>query len=263
MARVAGLHITCSNVGCALIVRRLRPVITTSPCDTAASAYTVRIQNNLDCHRVVLVGPLWIHQPTMRLRALYVVAGGAIYDGLRRLLGMRHKITIGDVIASRRKDRQRIYALPHDATAHDALKMMLAERITAVVVTRNLSPVGLLTQMDFLQRVALPELTGRSTPLETVMTSFSSPKLAYVFPGNSVTSSKELMAFTNCHHLPVFTEAPPTGTLLAVVSLDELVGLNKTLRESRALAWAAAQPTPVDVTKHATLVPATKQSELV
>jgi CBS domain-containing protein len=165
------------------------------------------------------------------------------------------------------------------SSSHDVLRLMLEEEVTAVVLDDEAgTPAAIMTTSDFLRRVALPLRDPARTPAVEVATPFSLPvpaaagrtqqsgtdgagegtggirameplganaaasgrALAYAFPDNSVESAMEMMAAVRCHHLPVFDDEPAAGgRLVAVVSLPELLGLSRELREKRAAAHAA------------------------
>lgn len=121
------------------------------------------------------------------------------------------------------------------ASALDALQLMHAHNVTAVaVLDGNGRAEGFLTQSDFLRKVALAERPPRATPAASLMVPFDSPSCAWVCADNSVQDAINLMAYVGCHHLPVMSDAPPAGRLLGIVSLPELIGLTRELRQTRA-----------------------------
>jgi CBS domain-containing protein len=171
----------------------------------------------------------------MKLTANIYVGASRAYALLRAILPRAATPRrVADVLAERRVERQVIYSLPATASAYDALATMLDHGITVVVLSGpDGSPLGLLTQSDYLRRVALAELAPRATPAADVMTPLQ--QCAYVFKGNDVDSALHAMAVAGCHHLPVFDDLPPSGRMVAVVSLAELAGLTRSrLQASRA-----------------------------
>ena len=143
--------------------------------------------------------------------------------------------TLQQLLLERRPERQKIYSLPADASAHAALMVMLKEHISVVTVTEPSSghPLGLLTQGDYMRRVAAPERPARITPLRSVMTPIG--QTAYCFPDNTIGDGLETLAVVGAHHIPVMTDLPENGgQLLGVVSQDELLGLTRALKAARA-----------------------------
>lgn len=136
--------------------------------------------------------------------------------------------------------------------------------------------VGLVTESDVLRRAVAEDHSPSATPLHRVMTPFAD--LAYVFPENSVESALQILAAVGAHHLPVMddfpsgaVEAPGAtvangasgtgnlavastagrragegvrrgGAIRALVSLPELVGLTRGVREARQRAAEALGP---------------------
>jgi len=80
---------------------------------------------------------------------------------------------------------------------------MLGNNITAVAVLdpTSLWVKGILTQTDYLRKVALPEGDARATSCASIMTPIQ--HTAYVLPDNDVESCLAVMAELKVHHLPV------------------------------------------------------------
>lgn len=159
----------------------------------------------------------------------------------RRVVPVAPRLTVQDVLTRRRVDRLGVvYRLPSAgpsaASAYDALSMMVNQNVTAVVLDGNHGPDAIFTQNDFLKRVALAERSPRRTLAKEVGTPLRTAAWAYAT--NTVESCLEIMAAMRCHHLPILTDdLSEGGQLIAVVSLQELVGLSQELREQRASAY--------------------------
>lgn len=80
---------------------------------------------------------------------------------------------------------------------------MLQNNITAVAVLDPTSMwvKGILTQTDYLRKVALPEGDPQATSCASIMTPIQ--HTAYVLPDNDVESCLSVMAELKVHHLPV------------------------------------------------------------
>eukprot|EP01138_Halocafeteria_seosinensis_P012782 gb/GECG01013058.1/.p1 GENE.gb/GECG01013058.1/~~gb/GECG01013058.1/.p1 ORF type:complete len:243 (+),score=22.54 gb/GECG01013058.1/:1-729(+) len=160
--------------------------------------------------------------------------GSKAYNKLRpwlvRTSEENEQLRVRDVLENRRPERQRIFSLQEDNTAYDALCQMLEHRISCVVVQKGDNVRGILTETDYLVKVAVRERNHRLVRCEDIMTPVN--KTAYVLLDNTVESCMSIMAEMNCHHLPVLSlEAEGAMQLEGVVSLPELSGLTKEQKE--------------------------------
>lgn len=175
------------------------------------------------------------------------LAASVVHDALKALRrGGRappSAFTLRQLLERRRPERRRLYALPADAPALDALALMLAEHVSCVAVTRPGGGrggdvvVGVLSQGDYLRRVAAPERSARATALGAVMTPIE--RTAYCYPDTTVDDGLATLAVARCHHLPVLTGDPvghPPPAVLGILSQDELLGLTREVRDERAQA---------------------------
>lgn len=95
-----------------------------------------------------------------------------------------------------------------------------------MVVQNGENVQGILTETDYLVKVALRERNQRLVRCEDIMTELY--ETAYVLMDNTVESCMSIMAEMNCHHLPVLSwQDEGTMQLEGVVSLPELSGLTK------------------------------------
>lgn len=183
------------------------------------------------------------------------LAASHVHDALKsRLLGAGEPPAprVSDVLRRRRADRSPLYTIHRDASALDALREMEAMQVKCLVVVGDAEPCdGVLTETDFIRRVALRERSPRDTPVHAIMTPMAAT--AFVFPDNTVSSCMEIMAAVGCHHLPVLTR--DTSRLTAVLAMGEILGLTRdvleanravglgkirTLAQDAESSWAAA-----------------------
>lgn len=80
----------------------------------------------------------------------------------------------------------------------EAAEKMTKENVGCVIVTDESNPTGILTERDFVRRIAAKE-TLLSTPLSEVM---SSP-LIVAKPDDTVWDAAEIMKVKNIHKVPV------------------------------------------------------------
>jgi signal-transduction protein with cAMP-binding, CBS, and nucleotidyltransferase domain len=80
----------------------------------------------------------------------------------------------------------------------DAASLMNSQDVGCVIVTKENIPVGILTERDFVKRIAAEE-KELSEPVEKVM---SSPLIS-VKPDDTVWDAAEVMKIKNIHKVPV------------------------------------------------------------
>lgn len=89
-------------------------------------------------------------------------------------------------------------ALDASTKIKDAAKTMDEKNIGCIIVTKNSLPVGILTERDFVRRIASKEIPLTSS-LEEVM---SSPLIGIEI-GESIWEAAQIMKTKNIHKLPV------------------------------------------------------------
>ena len=99
-------------------------------------------------------------------------------------------------------------------TIKDAAKTMDEKNIGCVIVIKNSEPVGILTERDFVKRVAAKEFPLNSS-LEKVM---SSPLIA-IGPDETVWEAAQIMKTKNIHKLPVKKD----NQVIGIVTTTDLV----------------------------------------
>ena len=96
----------------------------------------------------------------------------------------------------------------------DAAKLMDKNNIGCIIVTKNQLPIGILTERDFVKRIAAKEKPS-TTSLEEVM---SSP-LIKVKPDETVWEAAQIMKTNNIHKLPVKKD----NKIIGIVTATDLV----------------------------------------
>ena len=102
-----------------------------------------------------------------------------------------------------------------DETVYDAISLMAEVNIGAVLVQKDDSILGIFTERDYLQKVALRSRSSKQLAVGDVMTS---PVIS-AEPGDSIQQCMETMTTCHCRHLPVVED----GKLLGIVSIGDLV----------------------------------------
>ena len=106
-----------------------------------------------------------------------------------------------------------VISIDSSLTVKDAAKMMEDAGVGCVVVMENNVAVGILTERDFVRRIAAPE-KSLSTPVKELM---SSP-LIVISPDETVWELAELMKQRRIHKVPVVNE----GRLVGIATSTDL-----------------------------------------
>jgi len=104
--------------------------------------------------------------------------------------------------------RQTLTCLPPDATVAEAVGLMVANRVGAVLLVEDERLVGIFTERDVVRRVVHPGRIPAETPLHAVMT--AEPDVLHAT--DSAAQALRLMTERGYRHLPVTDEeARPVG----------------------------------------------------
>jgi CBS domain-containing protein len=101
-----------------------------------------------------------------------------------------------------------VWSVVPDASVYEALELMAAKDIGAVLVLEDGQVAGIFSERDYARKIILKGKASRETPVREIMTS----KVLYVRPEQSVAECMALMTGKHIRHLPV-------------MSGDELIGL--------------------------------------
>lgn len=107
-----------------------------------------------------------------------------------------------------------VATLDSSSMIKDAAKLMDEKNIGCIIVTEDNLPIGILTERDFVKRIASKE-KPLTSPLQEVM---SSP-LITIDPDETVWEAAEAMKVNNIHKLPVIKENKITG----IITTSDLV----------------------------------------
>ncbi len=120
--------------------------------------------------------------------------------------------TIADILAIKPRD---VYTIEPDATVYDAIAAMADHGIGALLVVEGTHLLGIITERDYLRKVALQGRSSRTTPVREIM----STRLVCVTPDQDVTDAMAIMTEARVRHLPVLD-----GTGLGgIVSIGDCV----------------------------------------
>lgn len=102
-----------------------------------------------------------------------------------------------------------------DATVYDALSLMGAHNIGALVVIKDDKVVGMFSERDYSRKVILQGKTSRTTRVVDIL---SHPVIT-ITPDDSIEECMERMTVHRIRHLPVLKGE----TLMGVVSIGDVV----------------------------------------
>jgi predicted transcriptional regulator len=113
-----------------------------------------------------------------------------------------------------------VYTVPQHLEAHHVVRFMAARGTRAVVVVRDLHPVGIVTADDLALRIAGSGLAPSRTPVDAAM---SSPPVT-IGDWATVEEAITLMHTKEIGHLPIVRAH---GDLAALLTLEEALRLRK------------------------------------
>ena len=120
--------------------------------------------------------------------------------------------SIGSVL---RKKGHEICSVAPSATVHDAIAIMAAKNVAAVLVISEGNLIGILSARDYGRKVILEGKSSKDVRVKEIMTT----SLVTVTPEMTVIDAMELMTCHHIRHLPVLEE----GKLDGIVSMADLV----------------------------------------
>ena len=114
-----------------------------------------------------------------------------------------------------KKKGQKICSVAPDATVYDALALMAAKNLAAVLVMSEGSLVGIVSARDYGRKVVLEGKSARDVRVREIMTT----SLVTTTPEATVLDAMSLMNRHHFRHLPVLKE----GKLAGVVTMSDLM----------------------------------------
>jgi CBS domain-containing protein len=108
-----------------------------------------------------------------------------------------------------------VFEIDAESSVFAAVCRMVELNVGSLLVTANGDVVGIVTERDYLRRVAAEGRRERETPVREIMTS----SLIVVTPDTTVDECMALMTDRRIRHLPVVAE----GRVVGLVSIGDLV----------------------------------------
>ena len=110
---------------------------------------------------------------------------------------------------------RRVLKIAADASVLEAVELMVEENVGSLLVTDSGDVTGIVTERDYLRRVALEGRTDAETSVREIM---SSP-LIVVTPETAIAECMALMTNKRIRHLPVVD----AGEVAGIISIGDLV----------------------------------------
>ena len=120
---------------------------------------------------------------------------------------------VSDILATK---GSAVLEIDAEATVFDAVSKMVDGNVGSLLVTDGGRLVGIVTERDYLRRVAIVGRDERTTPVREVM----SAPIVYTTPESSIEECMAVMTERRIRHLPVLTES---REVMGVVSIGDLV----------------------------------------
>uniref|UniRef100_A4XZV2 Putative signal-transduction protein with CBS domains n=1 Tax=Ectopseudomonas mendocina (strain ymp) TaxID=399739 RepID=A4XZV2_ECTM1 len=115
----------------------------------------------------------------------------------------------------RNKPYAYVYSVDSEDSLVDGLRIMAEKGVGALVVMSGGRLVGIVSERDYVRKVALADLSVLETKISHIMTR----DVISVGPRDSVQHCMELMTERRLRHLPVLAE----GELIGLLSIGDLV----------------------------------------
>ncbi len=120
--------------------------------------------------------------------------------------------TIEEVLAGKGEE---VLSIDPDATVFEAIRRMVDANCGSLLVMRGESIVGIISERDYLRKIALEGRTSKTTRVQEIM---SSPVIV-VEPTAEIDEALAMMTDRRIRHLPVVRE----GRLAGLVSVGDLI----------------------------------------
>ncbi|WP_395738236.1 CBS domain-containing protein [Prosthecobacter sp.] len=108
-----------------------------------------------------------------------------------------------------------IWTITPSATVFQAIQMMSEKNIGALPVVEGTKLVGIISERDYMSKVAIKGKSSKATPVSDIMVR----DVVSVGPDQSVSGCLEIITEHRIRHLPVVDGE----TLLGIVSIGDLV----------------------------------------
>ncbi|MGH1566268.1 MAG: CBS domain-containing protein [Nitrosopumilus sp.] len=102
-----------------------------------------------------------------------------------------------------------VITIEHEKTALDAATILKENEISFLVIMKDSKPIGIVSERDFVKKIAAKDLTASKIPLEEIM----SKKFRWVEPNTSVEDAVQKMLNNNIRRLIVLEDEDLVGVI--------------------------------------------------
>ena len=120
--------------------------------------------------------------------------------------------TVGDILQTK---GHTVWSVSPEATVYQALELMAAKDIGALVVLENGRLAGIFSERDYARKIILKGKASRDTPVRDSMTT----RVITVGAGETIAQCMALMTHHHIRHLPVLAHAE----LIGLISIGDVV----------------------------------------
>jgi len=113
---------------------------------------------------------------------------------------------VSDILRGKGTD---VLKIEGSATVFEALEKIVAKNVGSILVTDGDAVVGIMTERDYLRKIAVKGRTSYDTKVNEIM---SSP-LVYVTPETTIEETMAIMTDRRIRHLPVVENDDVVGIL--------------------------------------------------
>jgi CBS domain-containing protein len=112
---------------------------------------------------------------------------------------------VSDILDEKGSD---VLSIEGEATVFDAIKRMVEANVGSLLVLEGGKLAGIVTERDYLRRVALEGRTEKETPVRDIM----SAPLVYVTPETSLDECMGVMTERRIRHLPASSRSATSSS---------------------------------------------------
>jgi CBS domain-containing protein len=120
--------------------------------------------------------------------------------------------TVSDILKAKGND---VWAVSPETTTLSALRFMAEKKVGALVVLDEGLIVGIISERDFVNRIA----AARNCDLEQPVAEYMTERVITVTPKHTITQCMEIMTDRHIRHLPVLSE----GQMVGLISIGDVV----------------------------------------